>query len=184
MFKKAIREIFISEDYKFAENYFLNNELNNKFTISIHFRRNAEKLNELYKLIIENRFMENYVKVIAMGSTEHQMISILNKNKTISVIDSYKKGIYLRSLLCIGLKTNLFLGGRGGFETFFKYAGIPSINLFDQIGFEEIECGLFGDKLLWQDDGVLDVNKFNAHDIFESKIIPQFEKWHKKFLAK
>lgn len=179
-YRELLEELFTEQDKTFASRFWVEHGLDKRFVIAIHFRRSSAVLYRLYQAILGCGVMGDRVRVLAMGSTEHEKIPALDETKTISLVDSYQQGIGLRPLLAIGRKANLFLGGRGGFEHFFWYAQVPSINFFDAVGFQEIEKG-FWNPALWKENPVaeslLHVDKADVVRVFETMILPQFHNW-------
>ncbi|NVK00400.1 MAG: hypothetical protein HWE12_02560 [Oceanospirillaceae bacterium] len=123
---------------------------NNKLNIAIHLRRNSEKIIEIAK-ILQKKYDPTF---IVLGSTEHQVVPDLTEltNKVI-LLDSYKQGISTLDVLTISTSCSLFIGGRGGFELVHWLAGTPSICVFDDMGFKEIEQGWW-DPALWTNNSI------------------------------
>ena len=165
-----------------ADKFWKENNLNDKFVICMHFRRSLKELVELYKTIVESEEMGDDVRVIMMGSTEHEIIPT-KLQKSLSVVDSYKKGLGLMDVLSIGIKSSLFLGGRGGFEIFFWLAKVPSLNIFDGPGWRDLHRGLWWPESYWEEntfkDGPILWKNVNPKQELEEKILPLYRKWKK-----
>jgi hypothetical protein len=150
-----------------AKQFIKTNGLENKFIVGIHFRRQSEKIYELYQMMLK-KYPNIYF--IAMGSTEHEIIPEL-KERTISLIDSYKIGLDVNDVFNIGRHMNLYIGGRGGFELFYWLCEIPSINFFDEIGMLEIERKWW-DKNLWEKNKISELfNEFSELDRIDKEYI-------------
>ncbi|ARR49850.1 hypothetical protein ETN89_09930 [Photobacterium damselae subsp. damselae] len=127
------------------------NELKNdgKKIIAIHLRRNSDTVIEFAKYINN---LDDRLHFIVLGSSEHQSIPDISSmlNKTV-LIDSYSKGINTLELLRITRESDLFIGGRGGFELFHWLSEIPSINFFDPHGLIEVASYIWPQSL-WKDN--------------------------------
>lgn len=182
-YQEILTELFTPEDETIAARFWERHMLGKKFVVAIHFRRSAAQLHQIYQRIIQNKIMGDDVRVLAMGSTEHERVPPLREAKTVSAVDSYRKGLGLRPLLAIGRKAHLFLGGRGGFEIFFWYAQVPTINLFDDVGFQEIQKG-FWTPPLWKENpipnGLLNASAVNPDEALETIILPRFLDWKRE----
>jgi len=167
-------ELFSNEDIQRCEEFYKKHNLHEKFVVCLHFRRNADKVYTMYKLL-NSRCKD--VVFILMGSTEHEEIPEIEGDNVISVLDSYQKGLYLRDIFQIGIHADLYIGGRGGFEIFFWNSGIPCANFFDEDGRKEIIRGAWA-KYLWKHNIIPEL--FNEHsneeEIFKKHVLPIYQK--------
>lgn len=142
--------------------------------ISVHLRRNINKIIELVKKIDEQ---QRNVHFIILGSTEHDPLPNLPDLKSsTSLVDSYKKNIGTLELLAIARNSDLYIGGRGGFECFFWLSEIPSINIFDDYGYFEKDC-LMWPKMLWKNNEIK--GPFSVHSP-PNVLVDCFNKWLNK----
>jgi len=150
---------------KYLESFFQNFSLRNKAfdiyselsdirdrgskIICLHLRRNANKV-----LDFANHLQHSGIKChfILLGSSEHQSIpDISGLINTTNLIDSYSKGLNTIELLKITRQSDLFIGGRGGFELFHWLSEVPSINFFDPHGMIEVSSYLWPESL-WKEN--------------------------------
>ena len=124
-------------------------EIKDYNTISLHLRRNANKIIEFANEIEKK---ENVLFLI-LGSTEHQAIPEFEFKNQISLIDSYSQNLNLLDVLFISSKSKYFIGGRGGFELFHWLYCVDSINFFDEVGYREIKTGWWN-KNLWEENQI------------------------------
>lgn len=140
-----------------------------KKIVTLHLRRNSDRVLQLATML---QSKSNDYHFIILGSSEHQLIpdcSIL-KNKT-SLVDSYSLGINTLELFRITSESDLFIGGRGGFELFHWLAEVPSINFFDNDGYLEVDSFLWP-KSLWETNKI---NKLYASSSNLNNIIHNLE---------
>lgn len=131
--------------------------------ISLHLRRNAD-LVLAFAVFLQKCGVDCHF--ILLGSSEHQAIPSFNEliSKTI-LIDSYSKNIDTIQLLNITRLSDLFIGGRGGFELFHWLSEVPSVNFFDKHGFIEVASYLWPKKL-WESNLIDEL--FSEEAKFES----------------
>jgi hypothetical protein len=136
--------------------------------ISLHLRRNANKVLALAQLIEKN--YEN-VNFILLGSSEHQSIPDIKLKNYISLIDSYKQNKYLMDIFLISTNCDLFIGGRGGFEAFHWLYKTPTICFFDDMGLDELKRGWWSEEL-WKQNLIkkLYLTESNLEEIFNNEI--------------
>lgn len=134
--------------------------------VSLHLRRNGEKIIKLAKKIQ----MENpNTTFILLGSSEHQNIPNIGKLKNVvSLIDSYKLGLDTIDVLKLSSLSDLFVGGRGGFELVHWLRVIPTICFFDEMGFLEIKQKWW-DRKLWENNRIKKL--YHAHTDVEEVMV-------------
>lgn len=108
--------------------------------ICVHLRRNSQQIIDALSAVAHKKKIP---QVVILGSSENQLLPDIPENlDTISLIDSYKRGFNLRDVLTVLYFSNLFIGGRGGFEYFgLRVRDKNVLTLFDDDGFGEIERG-------------------------------------------
>lgn len=138
--------------------------------VALHLRRNASKIMAMAEEIQQH--IPN-VRFALLGSSEHQDLpSIDGLNDVVSLIDSYTKGLGTLDVLYLSRKSNLFIGGRGGFELFHWLSEVPSICFFDEMGLQEVRQ-LWWHPSLWEDNKI---NKLYLEDSDLSTIWSHVEK--------
>lgn len=149
--KWVFNDIFIPEDEQRARDFLSTIDIRGRKLVGLHLRRNADKIAEIYEALSKSH---DDLLFLAFGSTEHENIpDILSRDNVVSLVNSYEKGIGLRTLFQIGMKLDLYIGGRGGFEAFFWIAGVPSLNIFDDDGLYEYFWGLWPASM-WQENSI------------------------------
>ena len=144
--------------------------------ISIHLRRNIKNIINFAEKINDQ---EEKIHFIILGSSEHDPLPELPKFKSFtSLIDSYKQNINTIELLSIARKSDLIIGGRGGFEMFFWWSEIPSINIFDEHGFFEKDCFMWP-RILWKHNEIKGPFSLLTS---EKKLMNSFKEWLNKNL--
>ena len=175
--------LFNDSDRLSIDNLWKKHNLHNKFIISIHFRRSLKEINRLYQLIVKSEEIGDDVRIIMMGSTEHQIIPP-KLDKSLSLVDSYCQGLGLMEVLLAGIRSSLYIGGRGGFEIFFWLNMVPSINIFDGIGKEFLQEPLWWPESYWKENafkgGPIIWDELDINQELENKIIPLYHKWKKE----
>ncbi len=138
---------------------YINRQKVKKRIVSVHLRRNSDIILEFCK-IIQSRFE---ITFLVLGSTEHQIIPNYDfLHDKIILIDSYSKKLDLLDIFHLTRNSDLFIGGRGGFELFHWLACVPSINFFDKVGFLEVENKLWP-KVLWNENKIPEIFDENSN---------------------
>ena len=144
--------------------------------ISIHLRRNIKNIINFAEKINDQ---EEKIHFIILGSSEHDPLPKLPEFKSYtSLVDSYKQNINTIELLSIARKSDLVIGGRGGFEMFFWWSEIPSINIFDEHGFFEKDCFMWP-RILWKHNAIKGPFSLLTS---EKKLMNSFKEWLNKNL--
>ena len=126
--REFFQEIFTAKDRQIACNFRQKNNLLDKFVMTFHFRRGADKIAKVYNLVLGDEQMRPVVKCLLLGSSRNEILPQFDTSGQFDLTDNYTKGITLRVLYQIVMKADLFVGGLGSFEHFFWLARVPSIN--------------------------------------------------------
>lgn len=180
---ELFKDIFSHKDIEAANNFWKENKLQDKFVIVFHFRRAADKIAKVYHLIIKDSEMKKNVQCLLLGSNSNEILPVLDLSGQINLIDNYTKGISLRILYQIVMKSNLYIGGRGGFEYFFWLANVPSINFMDEYALNQDQI-TFKTWMpeFWSQNKFKEVVRYETadpKDIFDRMIKPYFKEWQK-----
>lgn len=155
-FKKELPFLFTSHDIEVANQYIQENELNKGLTIAIHFKTAKEKLYELIQMLLEDSSLQDkQINFVLFGDVDQKVEELIARHHRyfVNLSYSYSKGITTRQLICIARKSTLFLGGRGGFNAIYYLLDIPTINIFDEQGIQEMENGLWPSNL-WEENQI------------------------------
>ena len=175
-YKECFNEIFSNEDISFADFFFREKNLDKFFLITLHFRSSAEKIKQLYSLISQDEQMYSHSRFLLLGNLEHNVKG--DPTHLIDLRNNYEKGINIRQLLAVAKKSNLYLGGRGGFDLFFWLAQVPTLNIFDLQGKGELEK--MWPSFLWEQNYFKELywqDSFNSEKVFSKTIRPYFQNW-------
>lgn len=155
-FKKEILYLFRDDDIKVGDKYINENRLDKGISIAVHFKTAKEKLYELIQLILEDSSLQDKkINFILFGAVEQNVEELIRKygRHFVNLSGSYGRGITTRQLIYIASKSTLFLGGRGGFNAIYYLLDIPTINIFDEQGIQEIQNGLWPINL-WEENQI------------------------------
>jgi hypothetical protein len=174
-------EVFTADDARAAGDFWDQNSLWGKFVVAFHFRRAADKIAEVFRILSSDPEMRPHLRCILMGSSRNEHLPEIETTNRIDLFDNYTKGVPLRILLQIMMRCGLYIGGRGSFEQFSWIAGVPSINLIDRECYE-LHNRLYGCWIpeFWSENRFTDRVFFETADprrICDSMIKPYFIEW-------
>ncbi|MBT5855820.1 hypothetical protein HOH87_04205 [bacterium] len=183
-YQSILDECFVKDDYTLAEKIWRKFGLSQKFVIVMHFDACSELIESLYSLIQSCASMKDEAVIIAI--TDNASIEVdLSRPNTYVVKEKFLEKFGFRSILAMGQRADLFIGGRTGLECFFWLARTPSINFFDNEGFEEIRKGYWSVSF-WEEnpivDGLVDMDTANIDELLSGMIIPRFRDWQQLHL--
>lgn len=153
-FLKNLDNIYNKKDKNNISNYLQQNSLKNFVSVAVHFRTSAESISNLIENIASDISLKDInLKFVLFGAIPDKVKKLLiNKNiEYCDISNSYSHGINTRQLIGIVSNCSLFIGGRGGFNAIYYLLDVPTVNIFDQQGRQEISSGMWK-KNLWEDN--------------------------------
>ena len=148
--------LFNEEDKNLGDKYIINNKLDSGKTVAIHFKTAKEKIIKIINFMLTDEYFK-YKKLnfLLFGVVESdlELLILSHGFNVVNISNSYLKGITTRQLIYIASKSNLFLGGRGGFNAIYYLLDVPTINIFDEQGVQEIENGMWPSNL-WKENRI------------------------------
>jgi hypothetical protein len=151
-FKDDLENLFIHKDFFSVKEFSYRKKIqDNEKYITFYFKTSEKVLSEVFLKYIS---INKNKKIIILGSPSKKVLDIIkfNKKRYIDLTNSYSSGLDTMALLLFVKKySEIFIGGRGGFEAFFLLVGTPSVNVFDIQGKQEWNDGLWSAEL-WRDN--------------------------------
>lgn len=179
-FEKNIPFLFNDSDKLIGDQYLIDSGLYGATFIVVHFKTSVDHLVYFISKICEDWFKRGFkLKFLLLGNIPQGVCQTIQnfQHTYVDLSNSYIKGITTRQLLYIASKGKLFLGGRGGFNAIFYLFGIPTINIFDEQGSQEMASGLWP-RRLWEE------NYFDIISYEEQSPIEVYEKIFRDKLEK
>lgn len=155
-FQKDLCHLFSPSDIVSAEAFQKANGLNEGGPVlAMHLKTSKGQLEEILNLaVLDSDLQKAQLKIILFGSVDPSRLQgIAGGIKIIDLSRSYEKGINTRQLIYIASKSSCFVGGRGGFNAIYYLIGIPTVNIFDLQGKQEIESGIWPSHL-WSNNAM------------------------------
>ncbi len=178
--RRLFPEIFTLSDRLAADDFWRQHDLAHRFVVVFHFRRQAQKIAHLYRILRDRLSGQGRLCCIFLGSSRNQILPELAYGEGIDLTDNYSKGVPLRILYQIVMRSQLFIGGRGSFEHFFWLAQVPSINFMDRhaLGQDQAFFGTWVPEF-WKQNRFPDLvtEDDDPQDITHRLVLPYFEEW-------
>ena len=148
--------IFTKKDSTIIKDFINKNKLDTCISVAIHFKTANDKINDILLMMFNDLATSDLdIKFVLFGNIPQNTKSLFKNydNKYIDMSNCYSKSINTRQLIGIASACSIFIGGRGGFNGIYYLLDIPTINIFDDQGLQEIENGLWT-KNLWEENEI------------------------------